>query len=86
MVTQYGMSELGYAVVSNDTVRMGGPVADRVHLRSTGCCAVHSTRRARSCGSTRAVRVVAETLLEQETLDREDITAIVKSVRPTAVA
>jgi cell division protease FtsH len=78
MVTQHGMSRLGYAVVSPDTVRMGGPVAERVHLEVDRLLrAAHEEAGALLSAHAGLVRAVAEALLEHEDLSRADLAALV---------
>ncbi len=87
MVTQHGMSSLGYAVVSPDTVRMGGAVAERVHLEVDRLLReAHHEAAALLRAHADLVRAIAEALLEHENLSRADITAIADARRtPSAM-
>jgi len=85
MVTQHGMSGLGYAVVSADTVRMGGAVAERVHLEVDRLLRdAHQEAGAVLQAHADLVRAIAEALLDHENLSRADIAAIVDAQRTSA--
>ena len=87
MVTQYGMSRLGYAVVAADTVRMGGPVAERVHLEVDRLLRdAHHQAADLLLEHRDLVRAIAEALLDRENLSRADITALVEADRTLAVS
>ena len=85
MVTQHGMSGLGYAVVSADTVRMGGAVAERVHLEVDRLLRdAHQEAGALLQAHADLVRAIAEGLLDLENLSRADIAAIVDAQRTSS--
>jgi cell division protease FtsH len=85
MVTQHGMSSLGYAVVSSDTLRMGGALAERVHLEVDRLLRdAHQEAAALLDAHADLVRAIAEALLDQESLSRADLAAIVDAQRTSS--
>jgi cell division protease FtsH len=85
MVTQHGMSSLGYAVVAADTVRMGGAVGERVHLEVDRLLRdAHHEAAALLDTHADLVRAIAEALLEHENLSRTDLAAIVDTRRTSS--
>jgi cell division protease FtsH len=86
MVTQYGMTDFGYAQVDADTMRVGGQVAAQAHARIDGLLRdahASATDLLRENGA--VLEALATALLAEETLSGGRIRQIIDECR-TAVA
>ena len=85
MVTKYGMSRLGYVLVDDETVRMGGPVALQVREVAEELLAeAHADAYALLSEHHELLRRVALELLDRENLSLRELRELVGSPRPVA--
>ena len=81
MVTQYGMSRLGYLLVDADTVRMGGPVAVTVRAVAEELLAeAHADATELLVNNRNLLEAVALALLDRENLTLPEIREIAASL------
>jgi cell division protease FtsH len=82
MVTKYGMSQAGYLNVDDDTVRMGGEVAAEVRRTANDLLAeAHTDAHALLSQNHALLQAVAEQLLIEESLNKNEIIAIQDGLR-----
>ena len=82
MVTQYGMTDFGYAQVDPDTLRLGGQVAAQAHARIDGLLRdAHGTATALLAEHATLLEQLAEALLVEETLSAGRVAQLVAEHR-----
>jgi cell division protease FtsH len=87
MVTQYGMTDFGYAQVDAETLRVGGEVAAAAHARIDGLLRdAHRAATAIVTENAAALEALAAALLAEETLSGEQVQRIVAAHRGDAGA
>lgn len=87
MVTQYGMTDFGYAQVDADTLRMGGALAAAAHARIDGLLRdAHTAATALLAEHAPALEALAAALLAEETLSGARVTEIVAAHRASSPA
>lgn len=85
MVTKYGMSRLGYVLVDDETVRMGGPVALQVReVAEELLSEAHTDAYALLSEHHELLRRVAVELLDKENLSLRELRTIVDDAAATA--
>jgi cell division protease FtsH len=83
MVTKYGMSRLGSVLVDDETVRMGGPVAQQVREVAEELLAeAHADAYELLSAHHELLRSVARALLDRENLTLRDLRQIVDGTTP----
>lgn len=87
MVTQYGMTDFGYAQVDADTLRMGGALAAAAHARIDGLLRdAHRAATVLIAEHAPALEALAAALLAEETLSGARVTEIVAAHRASGAA
>lgn len=83
MVTQYGMTDFGYAQVDAETLRVGGEVAAAAHAEIDRLLRdAHRAATALVAEHAAALEALAAALLAEETLPRERVVELVAAHRP----
>jgi cell division protease FtsH len=82
MVTQYGMTDFGYAQLDAETMRVGGSVAARAHDRIDGLLRdAHRAATTLLAEHAAALEALAAALLVEETLSGVRVAEIVAGRR-----